>query len=418
MSKIQKLLARQILDSKGNPTIETAAVLDGGVTVFASVPSGTSSGTHEAAELRDGDSTQFGGKGVLKAVENVNIIIANALLGRDPADQKNIDQTLIDLDGTPNKSKLGANAILSVSIACIKAAACANNSSVYRYITTLLNATSSSPTPKLLCNLINGGLHAGRNLDMQEFVVIPKSAETIALALEQVVSLNNALRKTLIDKGFTSLVGDEGGYAPKLETNEQAFELLASVISENNLNEGKVALGVDVAASSFFENGMYSIKDFERSISSMELGNYYKDLIAKYHLLYLEDPFAEDDFVGWTNFAKQVQEGTIVTGDDLTVTNKDRLQMALEKDMIRGIIIKPNQIGTITEAIDVVQKARTADIKIIVSHRSGETNDDFIADFAIGVGADFVKFGAPVRGERVAKYNRLLQIEQELQTSK
>lgn len=420
MANIAQLTARQILDAKGNPTVETAVILDTDVTVTASCPSGTSAGSHEAVELRDNDPKHFNGKGVLKAIENVKTTIAKALVGKDPADQKDIDQTLLQLDGTENKSHLGANAMLSVSIACTRAAAMDGKMPLYQHISSLLSPTSptSLTIPKALYNLINGGLHAGGNVDMQEFIVIPEKAQSFSQGLEEAVLIYNALRKALIEQGFQPLVGDEGGFAPKLKSNEKALALLTEVIAENKLDSGKTSLGIDVAASSFFKNGLYSIKDVDKSITSTELGNFYRDLIAKYHLLYIEDLFAEDDLVGWASFTPQAPQRTIVTGDDLTVTNPKRLEMALAKGMIRGIIIKPNQIGTVSETLDVVRKAKAAGIKTIVSHRSGETNDDFIADFAVGVAADYVKFGAPVRGERVSKYNRLLQIEQELQLMK
>lgn len=415
MAKIVKVTARQILDSRGTPTIETKVALDSSVVAVASCPSGASTGTHEALELRDGDLKNYGGKSVLKAVENVNTIINAALSGKEATNNKEIDGLLLTLDTTPNKSGLGANAILSVSFAVAKAIALSFEIPTYQYISDQMTTKNPLFLPKPLCNLINGGMHAGWNLDIQEFIVIPVGTQSFAEGLRQVVHVMAALRKMLIEKGFQPLVGDEGGFAPKLATNKEALDMLNDAIVATGLAAGKdIMLGMDAAATSFFKDGMYNIRDLGKSAASAELGDFYKELIDKYHLLYLEDPFAEDDLVGWSSFTPTIPDGTIVTGDDLTCTNTNRLTMALEKKSIRGIIIKPNQIGTVTEAIQVVEQAKTAGLKIIVSHRSGETTDDFIADFAVGVGADFAKFGAPVRGERVVKYNRLLQIEQDL----
>jgi enolase len=418
MPKISQLKARQILDSKGNPTVEVTVLLDNGISATASCPSGTSTGSHEAIELRDADNDHFNGKGVLKAVENINKAIAGRLIGNDPSDQSRIDQLLIELDGTENKSKLGANAILAVSLACCKAGAKISQVPIYYYVRQIL-APHISPTfpalPTLLCNLLNGGLHAGSNLDMQEFMLIPTNTHSLAEAIEQVVAINHTLRTLLIKSGFQTLVGDEGGFAPILPTNQAALDLLTESIQSTKLKlANQIKLGIDAAASSFFKNGLYTIKDAQKSITAAELGNLYKEWINKYKLLYLEDPFSEDDLNGWAEFTPSAPAGTLIVGDDLTCTNPQRLDMAIKKQMIRGVIVKPNQIGTVTETLEVVQKAKSANLKIIVSHRSGETNDDFIADFAVGVGADYAKFGAPVRGERVAKYNRLLQIEQDL----
>lgn len=418
MAKIAKITARQILDSRGTPTIETTVVLDNGLFAVASCPSGASTGAHEALELRDGDLKKYNGKSVLNAVANVNTTINAALSGKEATNNKDIDAVLLTLDTSPNKSTLGANAILSVSFALAKAIALSRAIPTYQYIHEQLTIKTPLFLPKPLCNLINGGMHASWNLDIQEFMVIPVETNSFSEAIHQAVLVMVCLKKMLIEKGFQPLVGDEGGFAPKLTTNKEALDILTEAIGTAGLVAGKeIMLGIDAAATSFFKDGMYNIRDLGKSVPSAELGTFYKELIEKYSLLYMEDLFAEDDIVGWASFTPTVPDGVIVTGDDLTCTNSKRLTMALEKKAIRGIIIKPNQIGTVTETIQVVEQAKAAGLTTIVSHRSGETTDDFIADFAVGVGADFAKFGAPVRGERVVKYNRLLQIEQELAIS-
>lgn len=415
MAKISNIVARQILDSRGDPTIETTVTLDTGVFATASAPSGASTGKHEAVELRDHDQKDYLGKSVHKAVENVNSVIRAALLGKEAENIYDLDKLLIGLDNTENKSNLGANSILSVSIALTKAIAFARGIPTYKYIYETIQSTKQLGLPKPLCNLINGGVHAGWNLDIQEFIVTPLQAPSFAQGIKEVVHVAKTLKGMLVAKGFQTLVGDEGGFAPKLTTNEEAFSLLREAISNAGYqNHDHLALGMDAAASSFYKDDAYTLRDKAAPLSAAELGVYYVGLAQKYNLLYLEDPFGEDEIEAWQAFLPTTPANLIVTGDDITVTNPKRLDMALEKKLVRGIIIKPNQIGTVTETIEVVKKAQSAGLTIIVSHRSGETTDDFIADLAVGVGADFAKFGAPVRGERVVKYNRLLQIEQEL----
>lgn len=415
MLSIKKILARQILDSRGNPTIETQLSLSDGSYVLSSVPSGASVGENEAVELRDGDPDLYGGKGVEKAVSGINTEIAQSLTGKSVTSQKEADETLIALDGTGNKSRLGANATLAVSIAVSKAGALASHKPLYKYLSETCGNSQLS-MPKLLVNLINGGLHAGRNLEMQEFMVIPKNAPSVKTALSEAYAVNQNLRKVLVELGSSPLVGDEGGLAPSLESNEDALALLEKVTKSANLTLGNdIFLGIDAAADNFRgEDGFYQIRDFKSPISTEELAAYYKALLERYPLAYLEDPFAENDSSGWEKLMHETDESLTITGDDLTVTNPNLLKTALEKNLIRGIIIKPNQIGTVTEAMQTAAAAKKAGLLVTVSHRSGETNDSFIADFAIGIGAYFVKFGAPVRGERVAKYNRLLKIEEEL----
>ncbi|MBI2442786.1 MAG: phosphopyruvate hydratase [Candidatus Levybacteria bacterium] len=411
MAKIQSVAARQILDSRGNPTVEATVTLESGISATASCPSGASTGAHEALELRDHDQNSYYGKGVLTAVKNVNTIIAQSLVGKNLSDIQEVDKLLISLDGTENKSALGANAILSISIACTKAIAVSEDIPIYQYIGTISGIQNEWHVPSPLSNLINGGMHAGDNLDIQEFIVTP-IAPSFSEAIQNVVHVYMKLRQILVAKGFQPLVGDEGGFAPKLATNVEALALLQEAIAQTGASE--VVLGIDAAATHFYKQGKYELRDKPQPLSGDELGNYYLSLAEKYNIRFLEDIFAEDDVAAWTNFLPKAPQELIVTGDDLTVTNPKRLDIALEKKMIRGIIIKPNQIGTVSEAIHVVKKAKAAGLKVIVSHRSGETTDDFIADFAVGVGADFAKFGAPVRGERVVKYNRLMQIEEEL----
>lgn len=413
MSTVKKVSARQILDSRGNPTLETTVVLSDDRKVCASVPSGASVGSFEALELRDQDPNLYDGKGVLKAVETVNTTISQALVGKEVHSPAQTDKLLIELDGTENKSKLGANTILSVSIAMLKAGAVSENVPVFKFISSLSQVTDFK-MPKILANLINGGMHAGWNLDFQEFIVVAYRAASVKESLAQIHVIYNNLRKLLIEKGVLPLVGDEGGFAPKFARNADAFFLLEKVCSGAKLSIGNdVFFGLDAAATNFYKDEIYKLQDLGGA-SSDDLLEYYKTLFEKYPTIYIEDPFAETDFKAWEKANSTLPENILLTGDDLTVTNPQKFNAVLEKKLIRGVIIKPNQIGTISEALEVCRIAKKAGIGVVVSHRSGETNDDFISDFAIGVGADFVKFGAPARGERVAKYNRLLEIEEYL----
>lgn len=421
MSKIKQIKAIEILDSRGNPTVETTVVLSDGALGTASCPSGASIGTYEAVELRDHNEKHFAGLGVLKAIENIQNIIAPKLLGLDALRQQEVDKTMIELDGTQNKSRLGANATLSVSMAVAKAAAQSSILPLFLHLRQFIKRETSPdqtiplkiPTP--LFNLINGGKHADDNLDFQEFLIIPASSKQYVESLEMATSIYKSLKEIFKKRNFSILVGDEGGFAPKLAANLDAFALLKEATDLSLYRLGfDVFLGLDAASNSFFENGQYRLRDKATSISSDDLIAYYEEAKKQFELLYLEDPLAEDDWDSWTKLCLKLSQNTIIAGDDLTVTNPYRLAMALDKKAISGIIIKPNQIGTVIEALAVVEVAREAGLKIIVSHRSGETNDDFIADFAVASGADYVKFGAPVRGERVAKYNRLLHIEEQI----
>lgn len=414
MGKIKQLSAREILDSRGMPTVEVELVTDVDLIVSASCPSGKSVGTYEAVELRDNDPNRFRGQGVKHVIENIDKIIAPKLIGMEVQSQGQIDKAMIELDGTPNKGKLGANALLPVSIAVARAAALQSRVPLYQYLRQFVKLQAPMKIPLPLFNLINGGLHAGKNLDMQEFIIVPASFKSYSEGLQLGFVIYQTLRALLKENNLTTLVGDEGGFAPSLEANEEALEFLSEAISKTNVRLGyDIFLGIDAAASNFYDGKTYRLKERKSLLTNSDLVSEYATLIKKYHILYLEDPFAEDDWDGWTALTAQV-EATIITGDDLIATNLLRLATAIEKKAITGIIIKPNQIGTVIESLAVVEAAREAGLKIIVSHRSGETNDDFIADLAVAVSADYCKFGAPVRGERVAKYNRLLQIEQEL----
>lgn len=414
MAKITSINAREILNSKGNPTVEATVGLDNGVFATASCPSGTSVGTYEAVELRDKDPKRYKGQGVLTAVYNIQTIITPKLMGMDPQEQALIDKTIIALDSTSNKGKLGANAILSVSTAVCKAAAKSTQIPLYCYIQALSSNQGKLKTPPPLFNLINGGKHAGSNVDFQEFLVIPASSKPFYEALRIAVTIQKELYDRLVANDLTTLIADEGGFGPKFSKNTEALDMLKDAVDRADFRFGvDVFFGLDTASSSFKTGDEYKLRDRSALYSTDDLLSYYEDLNSLYHLLYLEDPFGEDDWKGWVAIASGMKNAIIV-GDDLIATNPHRLQTALEKRAVTGIIIKPNQIGTVIEAIAVAEMAKAAQIKVIVSHRSGETNDDFIADFAVGIGADYVKFGAPNRGERVAKYNRLLAIEQEL----
>jgi len=413
MAEIKEIRAREILDSRGNPTIEAKVFLNDGSFAVAAVPSGASIGKYENLELRDQDENRFNGKGVLKAVENVNTIIAPKIIGMNPCNQLEIDKTLIQLDGTKNKSNLGANSILAVSQGACEAAAASEKIPIFKHVSHLFGLKKEElfmPTPIL--NLINGGKHGAGNLDFQEFHIIPSEKKTYSEALRIGEEIYQSVEKVLIKNGAIHSIGDEGGFAPDLFTNFDALEVLTQAIKEAKYELNKnVFLGLDVAANSFFKNGRYKIRDRSMPLDTHEFTELYKELNQQYRLAILEDPLEEDDWKGWQKLVKSLPK-TIIVGDDLLATNKERVREAIKLHACSAILVKPNQIGTIAETIEVIKIARQADWKVIVSHRSGETNDNFIADFAVGVGAEYVKFGAPARGERVAKYNRLLEIEQ------
>lgn len=414
MAKIKSIKAREILDSRGNPTVETKISLDNSLSVTASVPSGASLGKYEALELRDGDPDRYEGKGVLKAVANVNQIIAPKVIGQDPTKQQEIDRLMIGLDGTENKSKLGANAILSVSQGVCEAGAAAKQLPIYRYVAQLFGLESGFRIPIPTFNLINGGKHGTGNLDFQEFHVIPSGKMSYSEALEMVEEIYQKVKKVLIRHKATHGVGDEGGFAPNLFANADALEILIQAIREAGCEFNRnVFLGLDVAASHFYEAGKYKIRDRTMPMETIAFVEYYRDLNRQYPLFLLEDPFHEDDWDGWKRISVALPN-TLIIGDDLLATNRPRIEKAIKEKACSAVLVKPNQIGTISETLEVIKVSRQAGWKIVVSHRSGETNDEFIADFAVGVGAEHVKFGAPARGERVVKYNRLLAIEEEL----
>lgn len=410
---IKDIKAREILDSRGNPTVETTIFLEGNLKATSSVPSGASVGKYEAVELRDNDQKRYNGMGVLKAVGNVNEIIGPKIRGMNVRNQLEIDKTLIALDGTENKAKLGANAILSVSQAVCKAAALVEKVPVFEHVSHLYGLKKEElkiPTP--IFNLINGGKHGAGNLDFQEFHIIPFSQKTYSHALQMGEEIYQAVKRVLIRHGAIHSVGDEGGFAPNLFTNLDALEILVKAIGEASYVFKKdVFLGLDVAAEHFHQQGGYKIKDKTNPLRGDDFVDFYRELISQYPLLAIEDPFSQDDWESWIQLSNLFSQ-TIIVGDDLLATNKNRVKEAIKRKACNAILVKPNQIGTVAETIEVIKIARQAGWKIIVSHRSGETNDDFIADFAVGVGADYVKFGAPARGERVAKYNRLLEIEE------
>lgn len=410
---IKKIIARQILDSRANPTVEVT-VFAGDYSATFGVPSGASTGSAEAFEMRDG-GTDFLGKGVTKAVQNVNEVISKRLKGADVFKQKDVDEMLIELDGTANKSRLGANAILGVSGAVAKTAGLAKNQPVYKYIASL-HKTRNLKIPRPMMNLINGGLHGDTNLDIQEFMVVPNlgsAKENVRLGAEIFLYL----RKIFEGRKMSTNVGNEGGYSPLVESNRQALELLLEAAKSAGYEAGKdLGLALDVAATNLYQENdkQYVLSADHISLTAERLVSLYKEWISSYYLISIEDGLSEEDWAGWQGMQKRLEASAMLVGDDLFTTQAARLQKGIDLGAGNAIIIKPNQIGTITEALATVKLAQDHKYKIIASHRSGETNDDFIADFAVGVGANFLKAGAPSRGERVAKYNRLMRIEEEL----
>jgi enolase len=418
MAKIQQVWSREILDSRGLPTVETACMLDNGHVAVSSVPAGTSTGTHEGVEIRDSGNPRYMGLGVLKAVENVNLVLGPAITGMDPTDQAGIDKKLIETDGTENKSKYGANAILSISEVVTKCGAMAAGQPLYAWIYTLASKASITqkiriPTP--LFNMINGGMHGAGNLDFQEFWVVPASNKSFVEGLQMGVEIYQTIGQNLSHRGAIHSVGQEGGYAPNLFTNTDAFEVFIESINSTRYALGRdIFLGLDVAANSFYKDGEYFIKDKSSGMDDSQFMEYYKSLIDHYKLAIIEDAFYEDGWESWKKLYSEMSNELTIVGDDLLATNIKRVQKAIQEKACNAVVIKPNQCGTVSETLNVVKLAKEASWKIVVSHRSGETNDSFIADFAVGVAADFIKSGAPARGERIAKYNRLSAIEIEL----
>lgn len=418
MSAIKIIYAREILDSRGLPTVECQIWLDDGTYVSSSVPSGTSTSKMEVFELRDNDPNRMAGHGVYKAVNNVNNIIAPALIGKDPINQTEIDQIVIDLDGTKNKSKLGANAILSVSQAVAKAAAVSQGLPLYKYLQQKYQMAQELKIPTVIYGIINGGEHGADNLDIQEFQIIPASHIPFSESLSIAVSLFQKLQEVLISKDAIHSVGIVGGFAPNLYNNMDAFEILIETIKATPYTFAQdVFFGVDVEAATFFEGGKYNLKDKSQPNDTQDMMNYYKNLRQQYHVFYIEDPFEETDFKSWSQLTSEIGDTTTIAADTLASTNPEQIKKAIKQKACNAIVIKPNQVGTISEAINSLKLAKDAKMTTICSHRSGETNDDFIADFSVGLGFDYARFGPPNRGERVAKYNRFLQIESQLKRS-
>ena len=408
--QITAIHAREIVDSRGNPTVEVDVQLEAGHG-RAAVPSGASTGTHEAVELRDGDARRFGGKGVLKAVENVNREIAAALAGQDALDQQAIDERLISLDGTVNKARLGANAMLGVSLATARAAADSRGEPVYRR----LGAADEAILPVPMMNILNGGRHAQTRVDFQEFMVVPAGAPSFREAFRWGAEVFQSLRSLLHERRLSTGQGDEGGFAPELQANEEAMSLLVEAIERSGHRPGEeVFIALDPAASELYSDGRYQLKGEGRSLTTTELIDLWENWVSRYPVISLEDGLAEDDWEGWKALTERLGKRLQLVGDDLFVTNVIRLQRGIETGVANSILIKVNQIGTLTETIETMESARRAGYSRVVSHRSGETEDTFIADLAVGTAAGQIKAGAPSRSERVAKYNRLLRIEEEV----
>ena len=412
MPTIAKVIGREIIDSRGNPTVEVEVFLDSGFMGRAAVPSGASTGSHEALELRDKDPKRYLGKGVRKAVNHIHRLIAPKLLGMDALDQKRIDSSLIRLDGTPNKAQLGANAILGVSLACARAAANHLGISLYRH----LGGPAANRLPLPLMNILNGGAHADNNLDIQEFMILPVGAKSCKEALRMGAEVFHHLKSILKGKGYKTSVGDEGGFAPDLQSNEEAFTLIVEAIRKAGYRPGKdVGLGIDAAATEFYRNGFYFLKAEKRpKRTSAEMIAYYEDLIKRFPILTIEDGLSEDDWTGWKAMTLRLGKKVQLVGDDLFVTHPARLSKGIKGGVANAILIKPNQIGTLTETLEVIGMAKKAGYRTIISHRSGETEDTTISDLAVATHAGQIKTGAPSRTERVAKYNQLIRIEEEL----
>lgn len=411
MSIITQAYAREILDSRGNPTVEVEIVLEDGTVGRAAVPSGASTGAHEAVELRDGDVRRYKGKGVIQVVENVNDAIADALIGLDATRQIEIDELLMRLDGTPNKGKLGANAILGVSMAVAKAAANYVGLPLYQY----LGGTNAHELPVPMMNILNGGQHADNNVDIQEFMIMPVGAANFSEALRMAVEIYHTLKAILKEKGLGTGLGDEGGFAPNLKSNAEALDVIVEAIEKAGFKPGEeVQLAMDVAASEFYKGGKYHMLAEGAPKTSTQMINYLAELVEKYPIVSIEDGLAEDDWKGWAALTKKLGDKVQLVGDDLFVTNVERLATGIEKGVANAILIKVNQIGTLTETFRAVEMAKRAGYTAIVSHRSGETEDTTMADIAVALNAGQIKSGAPARTDRVAKYNQLLRIEEDL----
>ena len=416
MPKIKYIRAREILDSRGNPTIACEVELDDGTHAAGYVPAGASTGQNEAHELRDGDENRYNGRGVLSAVSNVNNIIFNALVGMEASDLPSIDQKMIELDSTPNKSKLGANSTLSVSLAVAKAAAKAERMPLYKFLSRYLDKKDNNfvmPIP--FCNILNGGKHAVGSTDFQEFMVVPVKFASFRESIRAATEIYHALGNILKERNYQPLVGDEGGFAPALFSNEQAMELLIMAIKDANYNPGEdVFIALDPAASRFYTEGIYQLYRENRSHTTQQMIDFYSSWVEKYPIISIEDALDQNDWNGWIDLTQRLGNKIELIGDDLYATNKDLLQKGIEHHASTGILIKPNQIGTLSETLETIRLAEKNGFKIMISHRSGETEDDFIADLAIASGCGTIKAGAPCRTERTVKYNRIAEIEEKL----
>jgi len=409
---IKKIIGREILDSRGNPTVEVDVILESGVIGRASVPSGASTGEHEAVELRDGDDSRYSGKGVLKAVSNVNNELNSALAGKDASKQKLIDKLMIDLDGTENKSRLGANAIMGISMAAAKATAIQKKIPLYKY----LGGEDANILPVPMMNILNGGAHADNNVDLQEFMVMPRGAVSFKEALRMGAEIFHNLKKILHDAKLSTAVGDEGGFAPDLKSNEEAIEVILKAIDKAGYKAGKdVFIALDPAASSFYENGKYILKaEAVQEKSAEDMVNFYANWVSKYPIISIEDGLAEDDWDGWKKLTKNLGGKIQIVGDDLFVTNTKRLKMGIAKHVANSILIKVNQIGTLTETIEAIKLATKKGYTAVVSHRSGETEDTTISHLVVAMGTGQIKTGSACRTDRICKYNELLRIEEDL----
>ena len=408
MSKIRNIHAREIIDSRGNPTVEVDVTLESGITATASVPSGASTGVHEALELRDNDTKRYNGKGVLQAVENVNEKIFPKLKGMDALNQKLIDQTMIELDGTESKTNLGANAMLGVSLAVLKAGAKFKKEELYAYL------GDKKILPRCMMNILNGGAHAENKLEFQEFMIIPSKEEYLD-NLRMGAEVFHSLQKILKEKGLSCGVGDEGGFAPSIDNTKEALDLIQEAIEKAGYKLGSdIFIGLDVAASEFYKDGYYNLEG--QKMTSDEMIDYYEDLISKYPIISIEDGLDQDDYIGWQKLTKRLGDKLQLVGDDLFVTNKKLLQKGIELKMANAILLKLNQIGTVTETLETIKLAQENGYKTIISHRSGETEDNYIADFAVGLGLGQIKTGSMSRSERISKYNRLIRINEQIST--
>ena len=410
--EIEKVVGREILDSRGNPTVEAEVYLVDGTVGRGTAPSGASTGEFEALELRDGDKNIYQGKSVLKAVKNVNEVIAPELIGLNVFEQPLIDKTLIELDGTDNKGKLGANAILGVSLACAKAAAESIGLPLYQYI----GGVNAKVLPVPMMNIINGGSHADNSVDLQEFMIMPAGAETFSAALEMCSNVYHTLKKTLLEKGYSTAIGDEGGFAPDLKSNVEAVEIIIEAITKAGYKPGEdMFIAIDAASSEYYKDGKYVLEHEGKTLTASEMVDFLEDWVNKYPIISIEDGMAEEDWEGWKLITERLGKKVQLVGDDLFVTNTNRLKTGIEKGVANSILIKLNQIGTLTETLNAIEMANRAGYTAVVSHRSGETEDTTIADLVVAVNAGQIKTGAPARSERVAKYNQLLRIEHELE---